>query len=79
MEQEVDKYSITDLITHSINKQPVEFENAFGSLIADRLASAVENKKVEIAQSMFNPQQEVEVEDQDTEEHTEEQQDGETA
>lgn len=80
METEVDKYSITDLIRHSIEKQPVDFENAFSSLIGDRLAAAVENKKVEVAQSMFaSPvEQEVDV-DQQTEVDTEEEQNGETA
>lgn len=82
METEVDKYSVSDLINHSINKQPVEFEQVFSSLIGDRLAAAVENKKLEVAQSMFNPQDNSEVEDQpeqDTEDYSEEEQDGETA
>ena len=85
MENEVDvqtdKYSVTDLINHSVNKQPVEFEQVFNSLIADRLAAAVENKKVEVAQSMFNPQNDAEEDDVelDAEDNTEEQEDGETA
>jgi len=49
------KYSITDLISNAFDQKPTEFENNFGSLMVDRLRSAVEIKKQEIAASMFNP------------------------
>jgi hypothetical protein len=51
---EDDKYDVTDLIVHAAEEKPSEFESTFDSLIKDRLISAVQNRKQEIAQSMFN-------------------------
>ena len=51
---EDDKYNVTDLIIHAADQKPSEFESTFGSLMRDRLVSAVENRKQEIAQAMFN-------------------------
>jgi len=48
------KYSVTDLISNAFDQKPIEFENTFSSLMVDRLRSAVETKKQEIATSMFN-------------------------
>lgn len=50
MENEV---TVQDLISLSYEQKPIDFEQAFGALITDRLAQAVETKKVEVAQSMF--------------------------
>lgn len=49
------KYDVTDLISNAFDQKPTEFENTFGSLMVDRLRSAVEAKKQEVAASMFNP------------------------
>ena len=62
-------------------------ENAFSSLMIDRIAAAVDNKKLEVAQAMFSDETEEEVVDQeevDTEvetvdQETEEEENGETA
>jgi len=48
------KYSVADLISNAFDQKPIEFENNFNSLMVDRLRSAVETKKQEIATSMFN-------------------------
>lgn len=58
---------ISDLITYSINQKPAEFEAAFNDVIASRIASVVDVKKVEIAQSMFGADQQ-ELEDLEDEE-----------
>jgi len=58
---------ISDLIVHSINQKPADFEAAFNDVIASRIASAVDVKKVEIAQSMFGTNQQ-EIEDLEDEE-----------
>ena len=50
---ENDKYDVTDLIINAVEQKPDEFGNAFNSLMMDRLASAVENRKQEIASVMF--------------------------
>ena len=51
---EDDKYDVTDLIIHAAEQRPSEFESTFDSLIKDKLMSAVENRKQEIAQAMFS-------------------------
>ena len=57
--------TVQDLISLSYEQKPIEFENAFNSLILDRVAKAVDDKKIEVAQFMFNPQEEdSEVEDE---------------
>lgn len=47
------KYTLDDLVVSAIQQKPVEFEQAFNELIVDRLHSAVEARKQEIAQNMF--------------------------
>ena len=50
------EFSVQDLISLSYEQKPIEFQQAFDSLIAGRIAAAVDNKKVEVAQTMFNDQ-----------------------
>lgn len=47
------KYTLDDLVISAIQQKPVDFEQAFSELIVDRLYSAVETRKQEIAQNMF--------------------------
>lgn len=56
------KYTTDDLVVSAIQQKPVEFENIFGSLMVDRLQAAVEARKQEIAQTMFNPADEESIE-----------------
>lgn len=75
---------VADLIKFSSNQKPIDFEDAFKAVIQNKVASAIENKKNEIAQNMFgNPSDEVETDDEyeddiETDE-IEDQEDGETA
>ena len=80
--------TIQDLISTSFEQKPLEFQDAFNSLIGARIADAIDNKKVEVAQTMFGgeqPETEIEsdTEEQDVvtepEEDLEEPQDGEAA
>jgi hypothetical protein len=50
MENEV---SVQDLISLSFDQKPVEFQQAFDSLMTDRIARAIEDKKIEVAQSIY--------------------------
>jgi hypothetical protein len=59
------EFNVNDLIALSYGQQPIDFEQAFNSLITDRLAQAVETKKTEIAQSIFKG---LEPEDEDDDE-----------
>lgn len=77
---------IADLIHFSSGQKPLEFETTFKDLLQDKVAAAIENKKLEIASKMFNApevendeeEQELELETTDSEEsETEEQEDGE--
>jgi len=54
----MDKYDIKDLIAASVNEKPNDFENIFNDIISSRIGDAVEMKKQEVAQSMFNGSQE---------------------
>ena len=64
------KYSVEDLVAAATQETPVEFENIFNDLIVDRLQNAVENRKTEMAQTMFNPDSQEE-EDFEQEQETE--------
>jgi hypothetical protein len=48
------KYTTSDLIVSAIEQKPFDFEAAFDDLIVGKLQSAIEAKKVEIAQQMYN-------------------------
>jgi hypothetical protein len=65
------KYDITDLVVSAIEQKPLDFEAAFNDLIVDRLHTAIENKKIEVAQQMYGYQPEEEYYDSETEEEYE--------
>lgn len=56
------KYDISNLVVSAIEQKPLDFETAFDNLIIDRLHTAIENKKIEIAQQMYNYDTETEQE-----------------
>ena len=66
--------SVQDLISLSYDQKPFEFQQAFDSLIAGRITAAVDNKKIEVAQSMFSDQPASE--DYESDSDQEEDQDG---
>ncbi|CAB4182198.1 hypothetical protein UFOVP1071_176 [uncultured Caudovirales phage] len=49
----MENYSASDLVDFALTQKPVEFEDAFNSIIANKLTAAVDMKKVEVAQSIF--------------------------
>ena len=64
------KYTLDDLVIATLEQKPTDFEAAFDNVITDRIRAAVEDKKIAIAQQMYN----YEPEDQELE--TEEPDDG---
>jgi hypothetical protein len=48
--------SVQDLISLSYEQKPIEFQQTFDSLIAGRIAAAVNDRKMQIAQTMFSDQ-----------------------
>jgi len=57
-EVEMDTFTIEDLVAASVAQKPGDFEEVFNNLILDKVATAVDQKKLEIAQTMFNPVEE---------------------
>jgi hypothetical protein len=53
-----EKYTVQDLIQFSYSQQPVDFEDAFKGVLADKLAGAIDLKKQEMAQNIFPEEQE---------------------
>ena len=47
-------YTIDDMVAEAHNDSPSDFQNAFASVVLDRIAGAVEAKKIEIAKNYFN-------------------------
>ncbi len=73
------EYRIADLINFSSNQKPIEFEDAFKTVLQNKVAAAIDARKVELAQSMFNPavddEQELEASDAETDEDLESEED----
>lgn len=58
------KPTVMDLIKFSAEQKPIDFEQAFGDLMVDRMQTAIADRKIEIAASMFNPQYQEDVSDE---------------
>jgi hypothetical protein len=56
---------ITDFISAAVNEKPVAAQKAFAQAMEPKIDAAIQAKYSEIAQSIFNPQEEemIEVED----------------
>jgi CO dehydrogenase/acetyl-CoA synthase beta subunit len=48
---------VQDLIRYSYDQKPIEFQHAFDDAMADKIATAIDNKKVELAKTMFTDEQ----------------------
>jgi len=59
---ENNKYEVEDMISSAASQQPIEFEQAFDNLIVSRIQSAINNKKIQVAQQMYgySPEEETE-------------------
>ena len=51
---------ISDLINNTLDQKPDDFASTFNNILIDKLKTAVENKKIELAQTMFAPQNKIE-------------------
>lgn len=66
---ENNKYNIDDLLGFSLEKKPVEFKDAFDSILGDKILDKIEARKEQLAKTMFNPPvEEPELEDEGNEE-----------
>lgn len=66
------KYEMNDLVIAALEQKPTDFEAAFNDLIIDRISTAIEDKKIAIAQQMYGYNSEVDYEDQELENSEEE-------
>ena len=44
---------VSDLLQFAIDKAPTDFADKFNELVSDRIASALEDKKIEFAQAIY--------------------------
>ena len=72
------KYTLDDLVIATLEQKPTDFEAAFDDVITDRIRSAIEDKKIAIAQQMYNyePEEDLDFDTEDQELETEEPDDG---
>lgn len=59
----MDIFTVEDLVASAVAQKPGDFEETFNQLILDKLGTAIADRKLELAQSMFNPQVEEDVEE----------------
>jgi len=48
------KYDLEDLVVAAAESKPSDFESVFDDIITGRIRAAVEDKKVQIAQQLYN-------------------------
>lgn len=70
------QYTIDDMVNAARNDSPSDFQSAFASVVLDKIADAIEAKKVEIAKNYFNYE---DAEDTSVEQEEEPDEDTETA
>jgi len=51
---ENNKYNITDLMNFALDKKPSDFKFALDSILNDKINDAVEAKKLDMSQNLFN-------------------------
>ena len=56
-------YTVQDLISLSYEQKPIDFSDAFNSLISSKIAGVIDDRKIEVAQTMFAAPGEVDIED----------------
>lgn len=48
------EFTIDDMVNAARNDSPSDFQSAFASVVLDKIADAIEAKKVELAKNYFN-------------------------
>lgn len=60
---EDNKYTLDDMVMATVDQKPLDFEAAFNDIIVDKIRTGIENRKMEIAQQMYNYEPPVEYDD----------------
>lgn len=55
------------LVQHAAEQNPSKFQEVFADAMQDKIANAIQAKKIEVAQNYFNTDQEAEAEAVETE------------
>lgn len=63
----MDIEKIHSLISHAADKEPVSFADILSDILGQKAAELVSAEREEVANKLFNPDDEVEGEDDDTE------------
>jgi len=71
MDSTTTQYEVSDLVRYAYEGQPAKMQDVFNELMAGRIYDSIQQKKVEVAQSFFNRDQEEADLDIDTEEEDE--------
>jgi hypothetical protein len=61
---EDNKYTLDDMVMATVDQKPLDFETAFNDIIVDKIRNGIENRKIEIAQQMYNYEPPVENDDE---------------
>ena len=56
------EFKAVDIVDFAMNSQPIKVNDAFDSIIADKVMSSLATRKQEVSASMFQDKQEVPVE-----------------
>ena len=48
------EFTIDDMVNAAHNDSPSDFQSAFASVVLDKIADAIEAKKIEVAKNYFN-------------------------
>ena len=74
------KYDMSDLVVAALEQKPLDFEAAFNDVIIDKIQTAINDKKIAVAQQMYGyTPEEQDQEENYEEDNLEDQEDGEAA
>ncbi len=68
------EFTISDMVDSAARGSPSDFQTAFKDLVLDKIATAIDQKRIEVAQNYFSPSEGEETEEytNDNEENTDE-------
>ena len=65
MDSSATQYEVSDLVRYAYEGQPAKMQDVFNELMAGRLYDSIQQKKVEVAQRFFGPDEKEEEEQQE--------------
>jgi hypothetical protein len=48
------QYTIDDMVAAAVEQSPSNFQDAYASIVLDKIADAIEARKIEVAKNYFN-------------------------